>query len=118
MAWTWSPADLTALGRFLPGRGLLRSPDVAVDLVGDGHSNLTFVATDGTTRVVVRRPPVPPGAHDVLREAAFVGAPAVSGVPVPHLLATAEAGEVIDEPLAVTSPVAGPVVTAATRCPC
>ncbi|MFR9807305.1 phosphotransferase [Pseudonocardia sp. RS010] len=56
----------------------------------------------------------PPGAHDVLREARLLAGLAPTGVPVPAVLATAEAGEVIDSPLSVMSLVAGPVITTST----
>lgn len=111
-----TPDELAALEGFLRDRGLSDGPLTATP-IGDGHSNRTDLVTDGTTRVVVRRPPpppVPPGAHDVLREARLVAALAGSGVPVPAVLATAQAGEVLESPLAVTSFVAGPVVTTAT----
>ena len=67
---------------------------------------------------MVRRPPpppVPPGAHDVLREAALLRGLAESDVPVPAVLATAEPGEILEDvPLVVLEFVAGPVVTTAT----
>jgi aminoglycoside phosphotransferase (APT) family kinase protein len=105
-----------ALEGFLRDRGLCAGSLTATP-IGDGHSNLTDLVSDGRTRVIVRRPPpppVPPGANDVLREARIVAALAGTGVPVPEVLATAVAGEVVDSPFAVTSYVAGPVVTAAT----
>ena len=114
MSWDWSPADLVSLERFL-GRGPL-----TVRRIGDGHSNLTFLVTGPDTSVVVRRPPpppLPPGAHDVLREARMVAGVAGHGVPVPEILATAEAGEVIDAPLYVMSHVGGPVITTSTPHP-
>jgi hypothetical protein len=39
---------------------------------------------------------VPTGAHDVLREARLLVGLAGTGLPVPRVLATAAAGEVID----------------------
>lgn len=109
--WDWSPSDLAALERFLGATGL------ETRRIGDGHSNLTYLVTGPGTRVVVRRPPpppLPPGAHDVLREARMVAGVAGHGVPVPDVLGTAEAGEVIDAPLYVMSHVNGPVVTTET----
>ncbi len=105
--------DLEALEAFLRDRDLCAGPLVATQ-IGDGHSNLTDLVTDGVSTVVVRRPPPPPipaGAHDVLREARIVAALAGTGVPVPAVLATARAGEVLERPFAVTSFVPGPVVT-------
>ncbi|GLZ48128.1 acyl-CoA dehydrogenase [Actinomycetospora sp. NBRC 106375] len=112
----WSAAEHDALTGFLRRHGLVDGP-VTTRPIGDGHSNLTDLVDDGTRRVVVRRPPpppVPPGAHDVLREAALMRGLAGTGVPVPAVLATAGPGEVVDAPLLVMSHVAGPVVTTAT----
>jgi aminoglycoside phosphotransferase (APT) family kinase protein len=112
-AGDWSPSDLAALERFLGG--LVDGP-LATKRIGDGHSNLTYLVS-GSRDVVVRRPPpppIPPGAHDVLREARLLAGLAGTGVPVPEVLATARAGEVIDSPLYVMSLVPGPVVTTRT----
>lgn len=110
-------ATTTALGRWLAEAGVTGA-DVAVRPIGDGHANITWLVedTDGR-RVVVRRPPpppTPPGANDVLREArvlAAVGAHGSDAVPVPAVLATAEAGAVLDVPCFAMSYVPGPVVT-------
>ena len=96
MRWDWTPHTRAKLATFLEARGLTRG-DVTTQPIGDGHSNLTFLVSDGTRRVVVRRPPpppTPPGAHDMLREARLIGALAGTAVPVPRLLATAGAGDV------------------------
>ncbi|MGB6762086.1 phosphotransferase, partial [Mycobacterium sp.] len=74
--WSWSEPELQRLGRFLADHGLC-GPTVTAQAIGDGHSNLTFLVSDGHSRVVVRRPPpppLPPGAHDVLREAKLLRA--------------------------------------------
>ena len=116
MRWDWTPETGAKLAAFLEVRGLTRG-DVTTQPIGDGHSNLTFLVSDGSRQVVVRRPPpppTPPGAHDMLREARLVGALAGTPVPVPRLLATAGAGEVIDVPFYVMSFAAGPVVTTGT----
>ena len=116
MRWDWTPETRAKLAAFLEVRGLTRG-DVTTRPIGDGHSNLTFLVSDGSRQVVVRRPPpppTPPGAHDMQREARLVGALAGTAVPVPRLLATAGAGEVIDVPFYVMSFAAGPVVTTGT----
>lgn len=113
--WDWSADDLAALEAFLTARDITRGP-LTVRRIGDGHSNLTFLVS-GSRDVVVRRPPpppLPPGAHDVLREARLLRGLSGTGVPVPEVLATAEAGVVIDSPLFVMSHVAGPVLTTRT----
>ena len=115
-AWDWDEATRTALAAFLAHAGVTDGP-VTTRLIGDGHSNLTYLVSDGATRVVVRRPPpppTPPGANDMLREARFLSALAGTGVPVPAVRATAQAGEVLDVPFYVMSLVDGPVVTTAT----
>jgi aminoglycoside phosphotransferase (APT) family kinase protein len=119
MVWDWSKDTLARLEVFLKERAILDGP-LACRRIGDGHSNLTFLVSDGTRQVVVRRPPpqpTPPGAHDVLREAAFVGALAGTPVPVPGLLATAHAGEVLDVDFYVMSFASGPVITTETPPP-
>jgi aminoglycoside phosphotransferase (APT) family kinase protein len=110
------PDELAQLAKFLAAAGICDGPLTARP-VGDGHSNLTFLVSDGQRPVVVRRPPpppLPPGAHDVLREATLIRALAGSAVPVPQVLATAAAGQVIDAPFFVMSFVPGPVATTAT----
>lgn len=113
MTWSWSPDQLSALGRFLADRDLC-GPRVTAREVGDGHSNLTYLVSDGERRLIVRRPPPPPvpaGAHDVLREAQLVAALADTAVPVPAVLATADAGEIVDVPVVVTEFIDAVVIT-------
>jgi aminoglycoside phosphotransferase (APT) family kinase protein len=119
-SWEWSSGQLDRLAAFLAARDLT-SGALTARRIGDGHSNLTFLVSDETgRRVVVRRPPpppIPPGAHDMLREAKLIGALAGTPVPVADLLATAEAGEVLDVHLYVMSYLPGPVVTTVTPAP-
>jgi aminoglycoside phosphotransferase (APT) family kinase protein len=119
MSWDWSASELTALQRFLGERGLTEGP-LTTRIIGDGHSNLTFLVSDGTRQVVVRRPPpppFPPGANDMLREARLIGALAATPVPVAHMLAVGQVGEVLDVPFYVMSYVQGPVITTETPAP-
>ena len=119
MTWDWTPETLAGLSGFLGERGLAGG-DITARRIGDGLSNLTFLVSDGSGAVVVRRPPpppTPPGAHDMLREARLVGALTGTAVPVPQVLATAQAGEVLDVPFYVMSFAAGPVVTTVTPPP-
>ena len=116
MPWDWTPPTRTRLAKFLNARGLMDG-EIVTTPIGDGHSNLTHLVSDGVRQVVVRRPPpqpFPPGAHDVLREARVIGSLAATPVPVARLLATAQAGEVVDVPLYVMAFAAGSVVTAET----
>jgi aminoglycoside phosphotransferase (APT) family kinase protein len=117
--WSWSEPELQRLGRFLADHGLC-GPTVTAQAIGDGHSNLTFLVSDGDSRVVVRRPPpppLPPGAHDVLREARLLTAVSQTLVPAPAVLATAVAGELLDVPVFVMDFVDGSVITEATPAP-
>lgn len=117
--WTWSQAQLETLGRKLADRNLC-DPTVTATAVGDGHSNLTFLVSDGQRKVVVRRPPPPPvpaGAHDVVREARLVAALAQTNVPVPAVLAVIPAGDLLDVPVVVTEFVDGVVITERTPRP-
>lgn len=114
--WDWSRQELAQLHTFLADRALVSGP-ITTRRIGDGHSNLTYLVTDGNDTVVVRRPPpppIPPGANDMLREARIMSALSTTDVPVPGVLATAAEGEVIDVPLYVMTFAAGPVVTTAT----
>jgi aminoglycoside phosphotransferase (APT) family kinase protein len=113
VGWDWTPETLGRLAVFLKERELLDG-ELTTRRIGDGHSNLTFLVSDGIRQVVVRRPPpppTPPGAHDMLREARLVGALEKSAVPVARVLATAQAGEVLDVGFYVMSFAAGPVIT-------
>jgi aminoglycoside phosphotransferase (APT) family kinase protein len=119
MAWDWTPDTLAALQKFLSDRGVTSGP-LTTRPIGDGHSNLTFLVSDGTSNVVVRRPPpppIPPGAHDMVREATLLRALNGTAVPVPEVLALAQAGEVLDVPFYVMSFAAGHVVTDRTPAP-
>jgi len=62
----------------------------AVERIGHGQSNLTYRVVLAGDNVVLRRPPpgpLPPSAHDVLREYRVLSALAGSSVPVPRPLA-------------------------------
>ena len=99
---------LEPLAAFLEANGLEASD--AVEPVGDGHSNVTFALGDG---LIVRRPPrgpLPPSAHDVLREARVLRA--LEGqARVPRVLAVCDDDAVIGAPFYVMERVPGHVVT-------
>jgi aminoglycoside phosphotransferase (APT) family kinase protein len=119
VAWEWTPETLQELERFLGSKGLTDGP-LTARVIGEGHSNLTFLVSDGIHDVVLRRPPpppIPPGANDMLREARVLAALRDTTVPVPALLATAQEGEVIDVAFYVMSFAPGPVVTTTTPSP-
>ncbi len=84
-----------------------------VQPVGDGHSNVTYLVTRGDAEFVVRRPPrgpLPPSAHDVLREARVLRG--LEGrARVPKVLAVCDDEAVIGSPFYVMEKVEGLVVT-------
>lgn len=82
-----------------------------VEPIGLGLSNATFelVFADGR-RLVLRRPPrgpLPPSAHDVVREARVLSALATSAVPVPRVLVSCEDPAVIGAPFYVMEHIDG-----------
>lgn len=116
MAWQWTQDTEARLQRFLEDAGITRGP-LSIKGIGDGHSNLTYLVSDGRSEVVVRRPPPPPipkGAHDVKREAQVLQALEGSRVPVAKVFAVADEGEVLDVPLYVMSYVEGFVISETT----
>ncbi len=100
------------LEAFLDAHGIGEGP-IEAEPVGEGHSNVTFVVRRGDAEVVLRRPPrgpLPPSAHDVLREARVIGA--LQGkARVPGVLAVGEDEQVIGAPFFVMEKVDGHVVT-------
>ena len=94
---------LEPLVEFLDERGL-GSGEVEVAPLGEGHSNVTFAVRRNGVEVVLRRPPrgpLPPSAHDVLREARVLRGLEGSGVPVPRVLATCEDESLLGVPFYV-----------------
>jgi len=107
------PFDIGALQSWLRAKGRCERP-VRLSRIGDGHSNLTYAVATGERTLVLRRPPpppLPPGANDVLREARILQALADTDVPVPRILAVAEAGEVMDVPCYLMEHLDGVVAT-------
>ena len=81
---------LDPLLAFLTANGLQAPDDLQATPIGDGHSNVTFSLSTG---VVLRRPPrgpLPPSAHDVLREARLLGALEPTPVRTPRVLAVCD----------------------------
>jgi len=103
---------LDPLEAFLDGHGLGSGP-ARVEPVGEGHSNVTYLVRRGERDVIVRRPPrppLPPSAHDVLREARVLSA--LEGhARVPRVLAVCDDESVIGAPCYVMERVHGHVVT-------
>jgi aminoglycoside phosphotransferase (APT) family kinase protein len=102
---------LEPLIEFLSEQGLEAPPDLTATPIGDGHSNVTFALSTG---VVLRRPPrgpLPPSAHDVLREARLLRALEPTRVRAPGVLAVCDRLEVIGVPFYVMERVDGEVIT-------
>jgi aminoglycoside phosphotransferase (APT) family kinase protein len=81
--------------------------------LGDGHSNVTISVCRGGEEFVLRRPPrgpLPPSAHDVVREARILSA-LHGSTRVPKVLAVAEDDGIIGAPFFVMEKVAGHVIT-------
>jgi aminoglycoside phosphotransferase (APT) family kinase protein len=101
------------LRAFLDERGL-GSGDLAIAPLGEGHSNVTYLVRRGDRDVVVRRPPrppLPPSAHDVLREARLLRAVRDTAARVPEVLAVCDDDGVIGAPFYVMERVHGDVIT-------
>jgi aminoglycoside phosphotransferase (APT) family kinase protein len=103
---------LEALEQWLDGRGLGSGPLHAVPLPG-GHSNVTMLIRRSDLEVVLRRPPrppLPPGAHDILREARVLRGLARTTVPVPRIIDTCESETVLGAPFVLMEYVPGTVL--------
>jgi len=103
-----------AVEAFLDSHGLGRGEILAARL-GEGNSNVTYLVVRSGERFVLRRPPrppLPPSAHDMLREARVQQALERAGARVPHVLAVCEDESVLGVPFYVMDYVEGAVVTA------
>ncbi len=103
---------LEPLTEFLDEAGL-GSGALEIEPIGEGHSNVTFVVRRDGAEFILRRPPrppLPPSAHDVLREARVIGALA-GRARVPEVLAVCDDDSVIGAPFFVMNLVPGEVIT-------
>ena len=94
----------------------LGSGPLEAEPVGDGHSNVTYLIRRGDTELVLRRPPrppLPPSAHDVLREARLLGAVEGAHVRTPKVLVACDDESVIGAPFYVMERVKGNVIVTA-----
>ncbi|SDY41222.1 Predicted kinase, aminoglycoside phosphotransferase (APT) family [Amycolatopsis xylanica] len=102
------------LGAHRPG---LAEGELGAEVVQGGKSNLTYIVTDGSSRWVVRRPPlghVLPTAHDMTREFKVISGLHPTNVPVPEALLLCEDKDVLGAPFYVMEFVEGtPYRTAA-----
>ncbi len=104
------------LRRFLDEHGIGEGK-IEASPIGEGHSNVTYLIEreSGPTHreVVLRRPPrppLPPSAHDVLREARLLRALAGTPARVPEVLAVCEDERTIGAPFYVMERIAGEVI--------
>jgi aminoglycoside phosphotransferase (APT) family kinase protein len=107
------------LAAFLDEHGL-GDGEIRASPIGDGHSNVTYLIERGEREVVLRRPPrppLPPSAHDVLREARLLRALAGTVARVPAVLAVCADEQVIGSPFYVMERVAGDVIVASLPAP-
>jgi aminoglycoside phosphotransferase (APT) family kinase protein len=96
--------DASSLARYISTLPQLRDglPIQAIERIGRGQSNVTCRVVLADRTVILRRPPpgpLPPSAHDVLREHRVMSALADrSQVPVPRMLAACDDPAVIGAP--------------------
>jgi aminoglycoside phosphotransferase (APT) family kinase protein len=99
---------------FLDAHGLGAGP-VRAERIGEGGgSNFSFLLEREGARLVLRRPPrppLPPSAHDMVREARLQLALAPLGIRVPPILAVCEDPDVLGAPFYVMEFLPGDVVT-------
>jgi aminoglycoside phosphotransferase (APT) family kinase protein len=105
---------LDPLEVFLDDHGI-GSGEIHAEPIGDGHSNVTYLLRRGEERVVLRRPPrppLPPSAHDVLREARLLSALWDSPARVPRVLAVCDDEATIGAPFYLMEYIDGEVIVA------
>jgi aminoglycoside phosphotransferase (APT) family kinase protein len=104
---------LEPLAAYLDGQGLGEG-ELEAERIGEGHSNVTFLIRRGRERLVLRRPPrppLPPSAHDVLREARLLRAVEGTPIRVPRVLAVCDDESVLGVPFYVMEEEHGTVIT-------
>lgn len=94
----------------LPGSGA----ELELERIGEGHSNITYLVRRADERFVLRRPPrppLPPSAHDVLREWRLLDAIKDTEARVPRTLLACDDESVIGAPFYVMEYIEGSVIT-------
>jgi len=100
------------LRAFLDEHGL-GDGEIRATPIGDGHSNVTYLIQRGDSEMVLRRPPrppLPPSAHDVLREARLLRALQSTPARVPAVLAVCADPATIGAPFYVMERIEGEVI--------
>jgi aminoglycoside phosphotransferase (APT) family kinase protein len=105
---------LERVGEFLDKHGLGSGTITATRIGAGGGSNFSFLIERGIDRFVLRRPPrppLPPSAHDVVREAHLQLALAPLGIRVPRIRAVCEDESLLGVQFYVADYVEGDVVS-------
>src|SRR5262245_45928277 len=106
---------LENVATFLDARGLGSGPITATRIGDGGGSNFTFLIERGGDRLVLRRPPrppLPPSAHDMVREARLQNAVRAAGFErLPDIVAVCDDESVIGVPFYVMRYLDGHVIT-------
>ncbi len=103
---------LEPLKAFMDRHGLGEG-DIEAQPIGEGHSNVTYLIERAGAELVLRRPPrppLPPSAHDVLREARLLGALRDTPARVPRVLAVCDDLAVIGSPFYLMERIHGEVI--------
>ena len=112
----WALAPLLVLDQletYLDAQGLGSGP-ITWRRIGDGHSNITFSIERGEAALVLRRgprPPFPPSAHNMVREARIQRALSDGGYPTPTIVTICEDTEILGVPFYLMEFVDGVVMT-------
>ena len=112
-------ARLVSSGRlegYLDRQGLGSGPLTVSRLTG-GHSNVTYVIGRDDVRLALRRPPpppLPPSAHDVLREARVLRGLQDTPVPAPRIILTCDDLSVLQAPFYLMEYLDGVVLSTRT----
>jgi aminoglycoside phosphotransferase (APT) family kinase protein len=104
-----------SLEAWMDEHSLGSGPLSATPLTG-GHSNVTMLLHRDDLELVLRRPPrppLPPGAHDVLREARVLKGLQRTSVPVTRIVATCESESVLGAAFVLMEYVPGYVIASA-----
>jgi aminoglycoside phosphotransferase (APT) family kinase protein len=105
---------LDRIEAFLDGHGLGSGPVRASRIGVPGGSNFSFLLERDDSRYALRRPPrppLPPSAHDVLREARLQLALAKQGIKVPPIVAVGEDEGILGVPFYVMEFIEGFVIS-------
>jgi aminoglycoside phosphotransferase (APT) family kinase protein len=102
------------LERYLAEHLPAETDEIELERIGEGHSNITYLVRRGDHHCVLRRPPrppLPPSAHNVLREWRLLDAIKHTDVRAPRTLLACEDELVIGAPFYVMEYVQGTVIT-------